>query len=330
MATLGLLKPKKIYFHKQDLTDKYGKFVIEPLARGFGYTLGNSLRRVLLSSIEGSAVVAVKLENIYHEFSTIPGVNEDTTDLILNLKKVRIKLLTDKPKSMIIDTSVPGEVLARDIKSDADFEVINPECYICTLDANSRLKLEMIAKKGLGYATSEENIDEDFDLGFIPIDSIFSPIKKVSYKVEPTRLGKSINYDRLTMEITTDGSITPDEALDKSAKKIREYLLPFLISYESPEDISASVDKDLEKRLEFLNKDVSELELSVRSAHCLKNANIKTIKDLVFKSETEMIKTKNFGKKSLNEIKQILANMGLRLGMTHEDLDIQSSKLENK
>lgn len=330
MATLGLLKPKKIFFHKHELTKEYGKFIIEPLARGYGYTLGNSLRRVLLSSIEGSAIVAIRLENIYHEFSTIPGIAEDTTNIILNLKNVRLKLNTDKPKTMIIDKSIPGPVLGRDIKSDPDFEIINPDAYICTLDENASFRMEMIAKKGLGYATSEDNIDDDYDIGFLPIDSIFSPIKNISYKVEPTRLGKSINYDRLIIEINTDGSLSPEEALDKSAKKLREYLMPFMISYESPEEIKTSMDKDFEKRLEFLNKDVSELELSVRSAHCLKNANIKTIKDLVFKSEAEMIKTKNFGKKSLNEIKQILTNMGLRLGMTHEDLEMQTTNKEEK
>lgn len=330
MATLGLLKPKKIFFHKHEITDSYGKFLIEPLARGYGYTLGNSLRRVLLSSIEGSAIVAIRLENIYHEFSTIPGIAEDSTEIILNLKNVRFKLFSDGAKTMIIDKTEAGPVRAKDIKSDPDFEIINPDCHICTLDENAKFRLEMIAKHGLGYATSEENIDDDLDKGFIPIDSIFSPIKNVAYKVEPTRLGKSINYDRLVMQITTDGSITPEVALDRSAKKLREYLMPFLISYESPAEIKKSVDKELEKRLEFLNKDVSELELSVRSAHCLKNANIKTIKDLVFKSETDMIKTKNFGKKSLNEIKQILANMGLRLGMNHEDLDLDTVSRPDK
>ena len=246
---------------------------------------------------------------------------EDTTELILNLKKVRLNLFTDQPKVIVLDTKKQGPVYARDIKADPDIEVVNPDAYICTLDVNSHLKIEMVAKKGLGYAISEENIDEDFDLGFIPIDCIFSPIQRVSYKVEPTRLGKSINYDRLVMEIHTDGSIKPQEALDKSSRLLRDYMMPFLMEYESPQVAKTPIDKQWEKKLEYLNKNVVELELSVRSAHCLRNANIKTIRDLVLKTEAEMIKTKNFGKKSLNEIKQILASMGLRLGMTPEELE---------
>jgi len=321
MATLGLLRPKKIHFYTNEVSDVYGIFTVEPLARGFGHTLGNAIRRVLLSSIEGSAIVAIRIDGIYHEFSSIPGLVEDTTELILNLKKVRLNLFTDQPKVIVLDTKKQGPVYARDIKADPDIEVVNPDAYICTLDVNSHLKIEMVAKKGLGYAISEENIDEDFDLGFIPIDCIFSPIQRVSYKVEPTRLGKSINYDRLVMEIHTDGSIKPQEALDKSSRLLRDYMMPFLMEYESPQVAKTPIDKQWEKKLEYLNKNVVELELSVRSAHCLRNANIKTIRDLVLKTEAEMIKTKNFGKKSLNEIKQILASMGLRLGMTPEELE---------
>lgn len=309
--------PKKLQFDPRKITDTYGKFTAEPLERGFGTTLGNSLRRVLLSSLEGSAITSVKIDGVLHEFSSIPGVIEDTTDLILNLKEVRLKLHTDKPKTLSISMKGPGEILAKDMITDAEVEVLNPDLHLATIDKNGKLEMEMKARRGRGYVPSEKNKESGQPIGVIPIDSIFSPIRKVNFKVENARVGQETDYDKLVLEVWTDGSIRPDDAVAHAAKLLKDHLSIF-IHLPEEEEVSPEVEEEIKKTPQFnenLLRSVNELELSVRAANCLKNAGIETIAELVQKTESEMLKTKNFGRKSLNEIKEILSEMGLSLGM---------------
>lgn len=307
--------PKKLEFEQETLTPTYGKFIAEPFERGFGTTIGNSLRRVLLSSITGAAVTSVKIEGVLHEFSTIPGVKEDVTDIILNIKNLRFKLHTDRPKTIHVKKKGAGEVKAKDIIHDADVEILTPELHIATLDKDAYLEIEMTVKTGRGYVPAERNKDEMSPIGVIPIDAIFSPIRKVNFTVENARVGRVTDYDKLIMEVATDGSIKPEEALAYAAKILKDHLSIFIPF----EDSSAIYEPIVEEQRKEFNKNllrsVNELELSVRAANCLKNANIKTIAELVQKTEAEMLKTKNFGRKSLNEIKEILSEMGLSLGM---------------
>ncbi len=313
--------PKKLQYDPKKITDTYGKFVAEPLERGFGTTLGNSLRRVLLSSLEGSAITSVKISGVQHEFSSIPGVVDDTADLILNLKEVRLKLHTDKPKILYIKAKGPGEVTAKDIESDAEVEILNPDLHIATIDKNGKLDMEMKARRGRGYAPSEKNKEPGQPIGVIPIDSIFSPIRKVNFKVENARVGQETDYDKLVLEVQTDGSIRPDDAVAHAAKLIKDHLSIFIHLPEEEEEVPEAEEetKKIPAFNENLLRSVSELELSVRAANCLKNAGIETIAEMVQKTESEMLKTKNFGRKSLNEIKEILADMGLSLGMKVDD-----------
>ena len=313
--------PKKLQYDPKKVTDTYGKFTAEPLERGFGTTLGNSLRRVLLSSLEGSAITSVKINGVLHEFSSIPSVIEDTTDLILNLKEVRLKLHTDKPKSLAIKMKGPGEVTAKDIEADAEVKILNPELHIATIDKNGKLEMEMKARRGRGYVPSEKNKEPGQAIGVVPIDAIFSPIRKVNFKVENARVGQETDYDKLVLEVWTDGSIRPDDAVAHASKLLKDHLSIF-IHLPEEDETSPAIEEEIKKTPSFnenLLRSVNELELSVRAANCLKNAGIETIAELVQKTEGEMLKTKNFGRKSLNEIKEILTEMGLGLGMKVED-----------
>ncbi len=307
--------PIRVEGDKETLSPIYGKFTSEAFERGFGTTLGNSLRRVLLSSLTGAAATTVRIEGVMHEFSTIPGVAEDVTGIILNIKSLRFKLHTEKPKSIHLRRKGPGEAKGSDIIHDADVMVLTPDLHIATLDKEATLDVEMVVKPGRGYVPAERNKEEGLPIGVIAVDSIFSPVKRVNFHVDNARVGRVTDYDKLTVEIWTDGSITPADALSTAAGILRDHLDIFI----HPEELSeAPVEMYPEDQAREVNKNlfrgVNELELSVRAANCLKNANIKTIADLVQRTEVEMLKTKNFGKKSLNEIKEILSEMGLGLG----------------
>ena len=321
----ALIKPKRLEVDQETLTDYYGKFVVEPLERGFGITLGNSMRRILLSSLQGAAITAVRIDASLHEFSVLPGVKEDVTDLILNLKEVVCRLHVPGPKMVRLEVEGAKEVTAADIITDADVEVINPQQHIAILGKGAKLKMEMTVKMDKGYAPAERNKDEDMPIGTIPIDAIFTPIKKVNYTVTNARVGQITDYDKLTVEIWTNGTIRPNDAVALAAKVLKDQLSIF-INFEEPveelpsEDDEETKKKKLEELREKLTKSVDELELSVRSANCLKNANIQYISELVQKTEQDILQTKNFGRKSLNEIKEVLKGMGLHLGMNVADL----------
>jgi DNA-directed RNA polymerase subunit alpha len=322
----SLIKPKRIEFDPETLTPYYGKFTCEPLERGYGTTIGNSLRRILLSSIEGTAITSVRIEGVPHEFTAIPGVLEDVTDIILNLKGVRLALHGTESRIVRIEKSGEGKVTAGDIQGDPHVEVLNPEWHIATLNKDGQLKMELRVKRGRGYVPAERNKEEGDPLGTIALDAVFSPIRKVAYTVTNARIGQITDYDRLTMEIHTDGSIRPEEAVAVAAQILRDQLAVFVtMEGETVEERPEEKDEGpavLSAELnENLYRTVDELELSVRSANCLKNANIRLIGELVQKTEQEMLKTKNFGRKSLNEIKEILAEMGLSLGMKLENFD---------
>ena len=313
-----MIKPEKVQVNSKP---SYGKFVCEPLERGFGITIGNSLRRIILSSLYGAAIVSVKLDAVMHEFSVIEGVLEDVSEIILNLKEVRLRLSDNEPRTIRIDAQGPNEVTAGDIISDdGKCEVLNPGLHIATLSEKSDLKMDMIVKIGKGYSLAEANKDQDAPVGTIPVDSVFSPIKRVSYVVGNARVGQKTDYDKLTMEVWTDGSVKPEDAVAYAAKILKEQMSIFINFDEQlePEPEKKSSDPQKPKFNENLYRSVEELELSVRSANCLKNANILNIYQLVNKTEGEMLKTKNFGRKSLNEIKEVLNEMGLSLGMKLE------------
>src|SRR4030043_305619 len=321
----ALIKPKRLEVDQETLTDYYGKFVVEPLERGFGITLGNSMRRILLSSLQGAAITAVRIDASLHEFSVLPGVKEDVTDLILNLKEVVCRLHVPGPKMVRLEVEGAKEVTAADIITDADVEVINPQQHIAILGKGANLKMEMTVKMDKGYAPAERNKDEDMPIGTIPIDAIFTPIKKVNYTVTNARVGQITDYDKLTSEIWTNGTIKPNDAVALAAKVLKDQLSIF-INFEEPveelpsEDDEEKRQRELEDLRDKLTKSVDELELSVRSANCLKNDNIQYISELVQKTEQDILQTKNFGRKSLNEIKDVLIGMGLCLGMNVADL----------
>jgi DNA-directed RNA polymerase subunit alpha len=316
MLWKGFQRPKRLEFERETLNERFGRFYAQPFERGFGTTIGNALRRVLLSSIEGAAVTAVKIDGVLHEFSPIPGVVEDATDIILNLKQIPLKMHVDATKTLYLRVDKAGEVKARDIEGDADLEILEPDAHIATVAEGGKLHMEMRIKRGRGYVAADKNFDEDLGIGWIPIDSVHSPIKKVNYLVEAARIGQATDYDKLTVDVWTNGSVTPRDAVSLSAKLIRDHLNIF-INLEDAGDLQQDLSSDQGARPlnENLDKSVEELELSVRSYNCLKNANIRTIRELVQKTEGEMLKTKNFGRKSLNEIKEILSGMGLSLGM---------------
>lgn len=310
-----LIKPKKLEIDPDTRTQFYGKFSCEPLERGFGITLGNALRRVLLSSLRGAAITSVKIKGIYHEFSPIPGVIEDVTDIILNLKGVRFKMHAEGEKTISLEAKGEGVVRAGDFKTGGGLEVLNPDWYIATLAKDGELSLEATVRMGRGYVPAENNKREEQPIGVIPIDAIFSPIRKVNYVVTQARVGQQTDYDKLTLEVYTDGSISPEDAVAYAAKIIKDQLTIFIHFDEGKEEGEEKPKAEYQPLNEHLFKPVNELELSVRSANCLKNANIRYIGELVQKTEAEMLKTKNFGRKSLNEIKEILSEMGLSLGM---------------
>jgi DNA-directed RNA polymerase subunit alpha len=316
MLWKGFQRPKRLEFERETLTERFGRFYAQPFERGFGTTVGNALRRVLLSSIEGAAVTAVKIEGVLHEFSPIQGVVEDATDIILNLKQIPIKVHTDQAKTLVVRALKPGEVRARDIEVDADVEILEPDAHIATVGEGGRLEMELRIKRGRGYVSADKNFDEDLGIGWIPIDSVHSPVKRVNYTVEAARIGQVTDYDKLTLEVSTNGAVTARDAVSLAAKLIRDHFTIFVgLDEAADQPLDGAADQPASSVNEHLDKSVEELELSVRSYNCLKNANIRTLRELVQKTEGEMLKTKNFGRKSLNEIKEILAGMGLSLGM---------------
>ena len=310
-----LIKPKRLQVEAETLTETYGKFYAEPFERGFGTTLGNSLRRVLLSSLQGAAITSLRIKGVLHEFSTVPGVTEDVTDIILNLKGVRLKLHGNDSRNIRIVKKGSGPILAGDIITDSNVVILNPEHHIATCSKDADVEMEMTVALGKGYVPADRNRDERAPVGTIPIDAIYSPIRKINYTVANARVGQITNYDKLTIEVSTDGSVKPEDAVAYAAKIIKEQLQIF-INFDEDSEPAESVSAEESRRInENLYRSVDELELSVRSANCLKNANIHLIGELVQKSEAEMLKTQNFGRKSLNEIKDILAEMGLTLGL---------------
>ena len=311
----GFQKPKRLVANTETLTERYGMFTAQPFQRGFGTTIGNSLRRILLSSIEGAAITAVRIEGVEHEFSPIPGVVEDATDIILNLKQIPFKLMGDGVKTVTISVDHSGEVMSSQIQTDQDVEVLDRNLHLATVSEGGKLNVEMRLKAGRGYVSADKNFDEDLALGYIPIDSVHSPVRKVNFAVEAARLGQMTDYDKLTLEVWTNGAVSPQDAIGYAAKLLKDHMSIFINFEELPEASEDISEHGMDKMGEILNRSVEELELSVRSYNCLKNANIQTIGELVQKTEAEMLRTKNFGRKSLNEIKEILANMGLSLGM---------------
>lgn len=311
-----LIKPKRLQIESETLNDSYGKFFAEPFERGFGTTLGNSLRRVLLSSLQGAAIVSVRIKGVLHEFSTIPGVTEDVTDIVLNLKGVKLRLHGHEGRNIRIVKKGAGVITAGDIITDNNVEILNPDHHIATCSKDADVEMDMIVSMGKGYVSAEKNRDEKAPVGTIPIDSIFSPIRKVNFAVTNARVGQVTDYDKLTVDVYTDGSVRPDDAVAFAAKILKDQLQIFInFDEETVEPEMVEEEEEAKKINENLYRSVDELELSVRSANCLKNANIHLIGELVQKSEAEMLKTQNFGRKSLNEIKDILAEMGLTLGM---------------
>lgn len=322
MLWKGFQKPKRLDVDREGQAENYGRFTAQPFERGFATTVGNALRRVLLSSIEGAAITAVRVEGVLHEFSPIPGAMEDTTDLILNLKKVPLKIHVDHPKTLTLRTSEAGEVRAKHITPDADVEILDPEAYIATLSQGATLAVEMRVKDGRGYISADKNFDDDLSIGWIPIDSVHSPIKKVNYFVENARVGQATDYEKLTIEVWTNGAVTPRDAVSLAAKLMKDHLSIFINLEDEDEEALGGGDDTLSEPVELhddalarLNRSVDELELSVRSYNCLKNANVRTIGELVQKTEADLLKVKNFGRKSLHEIQEILHGMGLKLGM---------------
>jgi len=326
MLWKGFQKPKRLVADLDTLTDKYGRFQAQPFERGFGTTIGNAARRVLLSSIGGAAITAVRIEGVPHEFSSIPGVVEDATDIILNLKQIPLKMHVEGPKTLSLRVDRPGEVTSRMIQEDPDVEILDKDVYLATVSESGRLEIEARVKMGRGYVSAERNYDEDLPVGYIPVDSVHSPVRKVNYTVEAARLGQTTDYDKLTLEVWTNGAVSPQDAVGLAAKLLKDHMTIFINFEEEPVAEAVAVAPAPVEAVvvsfvpnENLDRSVEELELSVRSYNCLKNANITTIRELVQKSEAEMLKTKNFGRKSLNEIKEILGSMGLGLGMKFDE-----------
>ncbi|MBV9570185.1 MAG: DNA-directed RNA polymerase subunit alpha [Alphaproteobacteria bacterium] len=309
-----LIKPQKLRVDGGHDAGRSATLVAEPLERGFGLTLGNALRRVLLSSLQGAAITSIHIEGVLHEFSSIQGVREDVTDIVLNVKQIALRMHAEGPKRLTLRATGPGEVRAGQITQIADVEILNPDLVICTLDEKVDFRMELTVANGKGYVPADRNRPEDAPIGLIPVDSLFSPVKKVSYRVENTRSGESLDYDKLTMNVETNGAVTPDNAVAYAARILQDQLQVFINFEEPRERVLEESKPDLAFNPVLLKK-VDELELSVRSANCLKNDNIVYIGDLIQKSEGEMLRTPNFGRKSLNEIKAVLAEMGLHLGM---------------
>jgi DNA-directed RNA polymerase subunit alpha len=328
-----LIKPSKVDIQASE-DKKFAKITVEPLERGFALTLGNALRRVLLSSIQGTAVTAIQIDGVLHEFSSINGVREDVTDIVLNVKSLSLKLNTNGPKKLVLDAKGPGEITAKMINPNPDIEILNPDQVICNLDENTKIYIELVVNTGKGYVSADKNREKDSPLGLIPIDSVYSPVKRVSYNVSNTREGLSIDYDKLTMEIETNGSVAADDCLAFAARILQDQLSLF-INFDEPKEVVAQPTSSEPEFNKNLLRRVDELELSVRSMNCLKNDNIIYIGDLVQKTEGEMLRTPNFGRKSLNEIKEVLSGMSLYLGIEipnwpPENIAELSKKLEDE
>ncbi|MBC7360875.1 MAG: DNA-directed RNA polymerase subunit alpha [Candidatus Aminicenantes bacterium] len=318
MTELGFQRPRYLECDYETLTDTYGRFQAQPFERGYGITIGNSLRRILLSSITGAAITAVRISGVLHEFSTIPGVVEDVTHIILNLKTIPLKLKVNEPRRMTLKAVGPAEVKSGDIVHDSDIEILDPNIHIATLDVDGKLEMEMVVKNNRGYVTADQNFDSDLSVDFIPLDSSHSPILKVNYTVEPARVGKRIDYESLTLEIWTNGAIRPTDALSQAAKIMRDHLSIFLNIVDEPLEKEAMVPKKeipYIDKIEVLANTIDHLELSVRANNCLRAAGISYVYELVQKTEEELLRTKNFGRKSLLEIKETLANLGLGLNL---------------
>ncbi len=312
-----LIKPNKVEVTTNKDPSRFGTVVVEPLERGYGLTLGNALRRILLSSLQGAAVTAIKIDGVVHEFSSIPGVREDVTDIVLNVKNIALRMHVEGSKKLRLSAEGPCEVRAGMIEGMADVEIINPNLVICTLGDKAKLNMELTVSSGKGYRPAAQNRHEDSPIGIIPVDSIFSPVRKVSYKVEDTRVGQITDYDKLVIDMETNGAVKPEDAVAYAARILQDQLQVF-VNFQEPEAVSKEEEKEELPFSRHLLRKVEELELSVRSANCLKNDNIVYIGDLVQKSESDMLRTPNFGRKSLNEIKEVLTNMGLHLGMKVE------------
>jgi len=327
-----LIKPSKLQIVRGSVPERRATIVAEPLERGFGLTLGNALRRILLSSLQGAAVSAIQIDGVLHEFSSIPGVHEDVTDIVLNIKSMGLRMHSEGPKRVMLEAKGPGEVTAGQIDTGHDIEIMDPDLVLCTLDDNATLRMELTIDHGKGYIPAGANKPEETQIGLIPIDSVFSPVRKVAYKVDNARVGQVTDYDKLSLDLTTNGTITPEDAVALAARILQDQLQLF-INFDEPQK---AVQEDLRDDLPFnrnLLRKVDELELSVRSANCLKNDNIIYIGDLVLKSEAEMLRTPNFGRKSLNEIKEVLSQMGLHLGMDNtnwppENIEELAKRLE--
>ncbi len=336
MTETGFQRPKYLECDYETLTDKYGRFWAQPFERGYGVTVGNALRRILLSSIPGAAVTAVRIQGVLHEFSTIPGVVEDVTDIILNLKGIPLKLKGNQPKKMTLKMEGPAQAKSSDLSYDSDIEILDKDIHIAALDKDGKIDMEMIVKNNRGYVTADQNFDETLSVDYIPLDSSHSPIKRVNYRVEQARVGKRIDYENLSLEIWTTGAITPQEALSQSAKIMRDHLSIFLTVVDETaekEPLAAKKEIPYLSQIDVLMKPIEHLELSVRSSNCLKSAGIERIYELIQKTEDELLKTKNFGRKSLAEIKETLGNMNLGLNLDlHPKLieRIQSELQEEK
>jgi DNA-directed RNA polymerase subunit alpha len=318
MIETGFQRPKYLECDYESLTDKYGRFSAQPFERGYGITVGNALRRILLSSVTGAAITAVRIQDVLHEFSSIPGIVEDVTDIILNLKSIPLKLKGNEQKTMTLKKKGPAEAKASDIVYDSDLEVLDRDIHIASLDKDGKLDIEMIVKNNRGYIPAEQNFDEKLSVDYIPLDSSHSPVKKVNYKVEPARVGKRIDYEKLNLEVWTTGAISPQDALAQAAKILRDHLVIFLnVVDEAVEKEQVVAKKEIPyfSQIDLLAKSIDHLELSVRSSNCLRSAGIQKIYELVQKTEDELLKTKNFGRKSLSEIKETLAQLGLGLNL---------------
>ena len=308
--------PDEIVWAREAMTDRYGKLVAEPLERGYGITIGNALRRVLLSSLQGAAATGVKIDGVLHEFTVVPGVSEDVTELILNLKQLNLRLHSDGPAMLVLHADKEGRVKASDFENNPNVEITNPDLLIATLGADAMLHMEVIIDAGRGYVQAEDHAFTEKPIGFVPIDSVFSPVRRVNYQVENTRVGQRTDYDKLTLEVWTNGTVTPEDAVSFAAKILKDHLLLLMAFEEEPvEEVEEILDDEQLRLLELLNHNVEELELSVRSSNCLRDAGIGTLGDLVRKTEAEMLKYRNFGRKSLQELVDILSDMGLTFGM---------------
>jgi len=326
MTDIGFQRPKYLECDYETLTNTYGRFTAQPFERGFGVTVGNALRRILLSSVKGAAITAVRIQGVLHEFSTVPGIVEDVTDVLLNLKSIPLKLSGSLPKTMTLKKEGPAEAKASDIVHDADIEILEKDIHIASLDKDGKLDIEMIVENNRGYIPADQNFDEKLSIDFIPLDSSHSPVKKVNYRVEPARVGKRIEYENLTLEIWTTGAIQPIEAMAQAAKIMRDHMVIFLNIVDEPAEKEQVITKreiPYMTQIDILSKPIEHLELSVRSNNCLRSAGIEKIYELVQKTEEELLKTKNFGRKSLSEIKETLSNLGLGL-----NLDLHPKLLE--